>query len=180
MAVAAMASRIFSRSAAFDRDGSLYLTDGITGRLLRLQAPAAPVLDALPEWTNASPLTVSVTAQAGAQLDLFVSGVPDPIQRLADSSGRASLAVPLLREQASRLTVFATAAGGAGLTSLPGEATVAHDSVAPALNVSMPPSAAFVRGRVAVEVHAADAGSGVDRLALDAGGRRLSGALAPT
>jgi sugar lactone lactonase YvrE len=167
------------QGVAFDRDGSMYVTDGTAGRLLRLQAPPAPTLDALPAWTNASPVAVSATTQPGAQVDLFVADATDSIRSLADVSGKAVLSVSLPQNQQSRLTLFATGAGGAGLTSVATEGTVIHDRLAPAVDVRVPPPGAFVRQRVPVEVRVLDGGSGVERLELDVDGRRLSSTLTP-
>ena len=60
------------RGLALGPDGSLYVADGRSGRLLRFRAPPAPSPTGLPAFTRESPLTVSSTALPFGRVDLFV------------------------------------------------------------------------------------------------------------
>jgi hypothetical protein len=85
-----------------------------------------------------------------------------------------------IAEALTGIDVVATAHRGRGLTSPPAETAFLHDSVGPAVLVESPPATAVVRGTVNVRVHAADAGSQMAAITLDAAGLALNPTVQPT
>lgn len=166
---------------ALGPDGSLYLADGRAGRLLRFRAPPAPIINALPSFTNQSPLTVSGSTGPNARLDLFifVNEAPTAVTGLSDSTGAFTLSVALGVNAVNDFAVFTTPHAGEGLTSPAATPAVTHDDLAPALGLQTPLPGAHVRGLVPVQVQAGDAGSQVASLALTVDGQPLGAALAP-
>jgi hypothetical protein len=165
---------------AFGPDGSLYVADGRSGRLLRFRAPPAPSLAGLPAFTRESPLTVSGTAVPLARVDLFVNDATTAITGFSDNRGAFSLAAPLALNARNTLEMFATARLGNGLTSAPAQASINHDNQPPAINFVTPPANAFVRQTVSVQAQAVGGGgSPVMSLAVSAGGQLLTVTLSP-
>jgi RHS repeat-associated protein len=165
------------QALTFDVDGHLYVADG--GRVLRFRAPRAPGLDALPEFSDRSPITVRGTTEPGARLDVFVNDGATPTVAAADSVGKFAVVVPLSPDTTNAVDVFATAHGGDGLTSAAAEAKVTHDGVLPSVIFQVPPAGGFVRQSVNVQVQATDGASGVANVSLSADGAALSATLTP-
>ncbi|MGH7388780.1 MAG: hypothetical protein ACREM3_04895 [Candidatus Rokuibacteriota bacterium] len=162
---------------AFDVQGNLYLADGSSGRVLRFLAPAAPAID-VPAVSRHTSLAVAGTTAPGARVDVFVGEASSPVAVVADPSGAFSAPVTMTANAVNSLEVFATASGGDGLTSSPGQAEVTHDDIAPAA-VFQSPAGTHVRGTAGVLVRASDGGSGVEGLALTVDGQPLSAVLSP-
>src|SRR6266545_4863519 len=93
------------RGLALGPDGSLYVADGHSGRLVRFRAPPPPSLAQLPAFTNAAPLAVSGTAVPNARVDLFVNDAT-PTINFVTPAGNA-----FVRQT---VTVQAQASGGVG------------------------------------------------------------------
>ncbi len=119
------------QGVALGPEGSLYLADGKAGRLLRFRAPPAPVLDALPAFTNQSPLPAGGTTEPAARVDLFVNDAATPVTGASDASGAFSLTVPLTPNAQNSLHTSATTHAGDGLTSAPARASLTHDNTPP-------------------------------------------------
>ena len=168
------------RGLALGPDGSLYVADGRSGRLLRFRAPPAPSPTGLPAFTRESPLTVSGIAVPMARVDLFVNDATTAITGSSDNRGAFSLAAPLALNAKNTLEVFATARLGNGLTSAPAQASVAHDNQPPTINFVTPLANDFVRQTVTVQTQASGGGgSAVTSLVVSAGGQPLTLSLSP-
>lgn len=163
---------------ALGPDGALYLADGKGGRLLRFAAPAPPAVTA-PEVTNETALALTGTTAAGARVDLFVNETTTGVSATADTAGAFTLALTLGANATTTLTAYATAHGGAGLTSAAAEATVVHDGLAPEVTIDAPPPGTHVRGTVAVAVTATDAASQVASVALTVDAQPLGSTTTP-
>ncbi len=164
---------------ALGPDGSLYLTDGRAGRLLRFRAPPTPIINALPSFTNQPSLTVSGATEPDARLDIFVNDVTAGVTGVSDAAGAFTVSVTLTRNAVNHLAAFATPHGGNGLTSPAATPSTRHDDIAPTLAFQAPTAGAHVRGLVALQVQANDPGSEVASLALSVDGQPLGAALAP-
>jgi sugar lactone lactonase YvrE len=165
---------------ALGPDGSLYVADGHSGRLVRFPAPPPPKLAQLPAFTNASPLAVSGTAVPFARVDLFVNDATTAITGTSDKTGAFTLQVPLELNAQNVLDVFATALLGDGLTSAPARVSIAHDGQPPTISFVAPPVNAFLRQTVMVQAQAnGGAVSPLMRFALSAGGQPLTATLSP-
>ncbi len=162
---------------AFDAHGNLYVADGSSGRVLRFLAPHPPTLT-LPEITNRSPVVVTGHAQRGGRVDVFVDAGSTPVAAPVDGDGMFVASVALTPNASNAIEALATSHAGRGLTSGPTDAVVVHDGIAPALTFGAP-GAGHVRGRVEVQIHAADAGSGIQTLALTADGETLPATILP-
>lgn len=163
------------QGVAFAERGDLFVADGGRGRVLRFAAPAAPVLAALPAFTNQSPSTLRGRAEAGARVDVFANDI-GVAETYADSTGAFAVAVALTPDAENRLDVVATGRAGDGLVSAVAAATMVHDGLAPAVALRRPTAGMFVRGLSTVEAEASDAGSGIAALGLAADGRALAAA----
>lgn len=173
-------SLVDPRGLALGPDGSLYVADGRSGRLLRFRAPPAPSLAGLPAFTRDSPLTVSGTAVPIARVDLFINDAATAITGFSDNRGAFSLAAPLVLNAKNTLEVFATARLGNGLTSAPAQASIAHDNQPPAINFVTPLANALVGQTVTVQAQASGGGgSAVTSLVVSAGGQPLTVTLSP-
>jgi sugar lactone lactonase YvrE len=165
---------------ALGPDGSLYIADGRTGRLVRFTAPPPPKLAELPAFTNVSPLAVSGTTVPSARIDLFVNDATTAITGASDKMGAFSLQAPLEVNAKNQLDVFATALLGDGLTSAPARASITYAGQPPAINFVAPPANAFLRQTVTVQAQASGgAGSPVMKFTLSAGGQGLTTTLGP-
>jgi RHS repeat-associated protein len=164
---------------AFDAEGHLYLADGRGGRVLRFRAPPPPVLVTPPGFTRDLPLAVTGATEPGARVALVVNEAPSAIVGVSDETGAFSLVTPLAPNAPNTLEVFATASLGAGLSSPPATATVVHDDVSPSVAVLQPGSGGWLRQTVAVEIKAADGGSGVAALTASVAGHPLTPSLSP-
>jgi hypothetical protein len=147
-------------------------------RLVRFHAPAAPTLTAIPAFTKTTPLTISGTTAPLARVDLFANDETTPHQTTAASTGAFVLDVPLVENAENSFEVFATGAGGDGLTSPPAEATVTHDGFVPSVAFELPAAGAHVRQTVTVRAQASD-NLGVASVALRAGTQPLTTTLTP-
>ena len=162
---------------AFDTTGHLYVADGDTGRVLRFRAPAPPILDAPPEFTQQSTLAVSGRADRNSRITM--SGAQDEVTTLTQATGRFSAHVTLEPDTRNALEVFVTPFRGEGLTSVPAEAAITHDGIAPTVAVLAPSAGAFVRGAVAVQAQGSDGGSGIGALTVVRGAQLLAAMIAP-
>lgn len=151
---------------ALGPDGSLYVADGKAGRLLRFQAPPAPLVNALPAFTNQSPFLVLGTTEPTSRVHIFIDDAPTAVTGTSNASGAFSLEVALAPNATNVLQVFTTTHGGEGLTTTPAEATLIHDNMPPALAILGVSNGATVRGTLQVEVVGTDATSGLHLLEL--------------
>jgi hypothetical protein len=161
------------QGVALGPDGSLYVTDGRSGRLLRLLGPPAPTLGPIPAFVAQPSVMVSGTTTTGARVDVAIQHHGVLAAGLADSAGAFSLSVPVERDVVNDLLVFATPHAGDGLTSVPATAQVVHDGIAPSIALLEPPANAFVRQGVSVRAGANDGGSGVASMTLGVDDSRL-------
>ena len=164
---------------ALGPDGALYVADGKSGRLYRFEAPPAPAVRTLPQFSTGRAVAVTGTAEPDSQLDVFALAAAAAASSIADAAGRFAVDVTLTPNTANDLEVYATAHRGNGLTSPPVAAHVVHDDRPPSVDLSSPPAAAHVRGFVRVSSVARDSGTGVASVILRASGRLLSTALDP-
>ncbi len=161
-------------------DGSLYVADGRSGRLVRFPAPPPPSLAQPPAYTNQSPLPVSGTAVPNARIDLFVNDAVTAVTGTSGNAGAFTLQAPLELNAENGLEVFATALLGDGLTSAPAQASITHDNQPPAINFVTPPANAFLRQTAAVQAQASGgAGSPIMAFTLSAGAQVLTTTLSP-
>lgn len=167
------------QGVAFGPDGALYLAEGRAGRLLRFWAPPPPTVNALPSFTNQSPITVSGATEPNARVDIFVNDATTAVTGLSNTAGAFTVSVALTQNAVNDLEAFATPHGGDGLTSPAATPSARHDDIAPTLAFQAPTAGGHVRGLVAVQVQASDAGSAVASLALTVDGQPLGAALAP-
>ena len=168
------------RGLALGPDGSLYVADGHSGRLVRFRAPPPPSLAQLPAFTNAAPLAVSGTAVPNARVDLFVNDATTAITGASDTTGAFTIEAPLELNAKNVLDVFVTALLGDGLTSAPAQASITHDGQPPTINFVTPAGNAFVRQTVTVQAQASGGvGSLVTSFTLSGGGQLLTATLIP-
>jgi len=168
------------RGLALGPDGSLYVADGRSGRLIRFRAPPAPVLTGLPAFTNESPLTVTGSAVPSARVDLFVNDATSALTARSGATGTFTLATPLTTNTKNTMEVFVTARLGNGLTGAAAQASVTHDNQPPSVSFLTPPANAYLSQTVTVQGHAAGGGgSPVASLAVSAGGHALTPILNP-
>jgi hypothetical protein len=161
-------------------DGSLYVADGRSGRVVRFPAPPPPRLAEPPAYTSQSPLAVSGTAVPNARIDLFVNDAVTGITGTSGNAGVFTLQAPLKLNAKNGLEAFATALLGDGLTSAPAQASTTHDSQSPAINFVTPPANAFLRQTAAVQAQASGgAGSPIMAFTLSAGAQVLTTTLSP-
>ncbi len=140
----------------FGPDGSLYLADGRSGRILRFVAPSPPALEeSPPAVASQRQVVLRLRTEAGAQL--AVVGGQLPVIAMADRGGSVLVSVVLRVNAENHLLIFATAAAGRGLTSAPLEVSVIHDDQPPAIELVAPRDGTVVRGTIAAEVVAVDA-----------------------
>lgn len=141
---------------AFGPEGSLYLADGRSGRIVRFVAPGPPTLDdEPPAVTNQRQVILRVRAGPGSWLTAL--GGQFPITVPAARGGSVLLPVTLRVNRENLLQVFATAAAGMGLTSAPREVAVIHDDQPPSIELVTPKEGSLVRGTIAAEVASVDA-----------------------
>jgi hypothetical protein len=158
---------------ALGPDGSLYVTDGRGGRVLRLRAPPAPALAPVPAFVTRASVTVSGATVAAGRVDVAIGQGDVVAAASADSLGMFFLPVPLQENAPSDLLVFATPHAGDGLTSMPATARVVHDGVAPSMMFLEPAASTFLRQTASVRARATDSGSGVASIALRLDARSL-------
>jgi len=133
-----------------------------------------------PAATNQSPIPVTGTASPRARVDLFLNDALTPVTVTADAAGAFAASIALSANAATTVEFFATTHRGQGLTSPPTEATIIHDSLAPAVSFQAPPAGDWVRGTVTVRAQATDSGSGLASLALKVDGQTLPAAIDAT
>lgn len=167
------------RGLALDRHGHLYVAEAAKRRVLKFLAPLAPTLDPVPPaFTTQATLTLHGTAAPGALVT--VQGGAADATDIADPTGRFSLPLPLARNASNRLELYATAAGGDGLTSAPTSVTVVHDDMLPIMALTSPTPGALVRGTIVVTATASDAsGSGLGMVTFAVDGRTIEATNAP-
>lgn len=157
---------------ALGPDGSLYVTDAADGAVLRLRAPAPPVLAASPAFTHLDVVRINGAADASARVDVATSrGV---FSTGTGASGTFGLSVPLELDVDNVFQVFATAALGAGLTGAPAEVRVKQDSRPPTVRFARPGPTGYLRSVATIEVDATDDGSGIEHVALSRDGTPLA------
>lgn len=140
---------------AFGADGSLYLADGRSGRVVRFVAPPPPVSEETPPpVTNTRQLGFRLRTEAGAQLTAL--GGQFPVSVMTEGSESVLVPVTLRANVENHLQFFATAAAGRGLTSVPLEVTVIHDDQPPFIELVTPRAGAIVRDTIGAEVFAFD------------------------
>jgi sugar lactone lactonase YvrE len=162
---------------AFDRAGNLYLADSTAGLVVRFLAPRVPTLAAPPAWTSAPSVTLTGHAEVDARVEA-ASG-ETTAQAFAGGSGAFSVTLPLASNAANHVAVRAIGQDGAGLASPALAFTVVQDARPPALALESPPAGAVVRGAVTVRASAADAGSQLGHVELQAAGQPLTPSVAP-
>ena len=132
------------RGLAFDpKTGDLYAAEAGKGRIVRFRAPAAPLVDPpLPRFTTDKirPVILPVRGTAEPRALLTVLGGAKPATGLADPTGAFNVEVELRRNQANALRIYATGAGGHGLTGPPTEVTVTHDDEPPETTITGGPA----------------------------------------
>jgi hypothetical protein len=161
-------------------DGSLYVADGRSGRLVRFPAPPPPRLDEPAAYTSQSPLPVSGTAVPNARIDLFINDAVTAVTGTSGNAGAFTLQAPLELNAKNGLEVFATALLGDGLTSAPAQANITHDSQPPTINFVTPPANVFLRQTAAVQAQASGGGgSPLMAFTLSAGAQALTTTLSP-
>lgn len=165
---------------ALGPDGSLYVADGASGRLLRFRAPGPPTLGALPAFTREPVVPVHGTTDPGARVELLLENALGALAALSGTSGGFVIPASLSPNAANRIEVFSTAHAGDGLTSASAETTIVHDGQPPALVFVQPRAAGFVRGVVTVVAQATDTASGVKDLVVSHAGQALPVTLTPT
>jgi len=167
------------RGLALDRHGHLYVAEAAKRRVLKFLAPLAPTLDPVPPaFTTQATLTLHGTAVPGALVT--VQGGAADATDIADPAGRFSRLLPLARNASNRLELYATAAGGDGLTSAPTSVTVVHDDMLPIMALTSPTPGAMVRGTIVVTATASDAsGSGLGMVTFAVDGRTIEATNAP-
>jgi sugar lactone lactonase YvrE len=167
------------RGLSLGPDGSLYLADGAAGRLLRFRAPAPPLLDPLPAFTNQTTITVTGTADPNLRIDIAAL-VNDSVKTMmtgtADATGAFALSVPLTANATNTLAVFATPSGGNGLSSVPTIVSLTHTSASPAVALLQPAPGAFVRQTITLQAQATDS-TGVASISFTLDGRTLATVL---
>ncbi|HEV8640838.1 MAG TPA: Ig-like domain-containing protein [Methylomirabilota bacterium] len=169
------------RGLSLGPDGSLYLADGTAGRLLRFRAPAPPLLDPLPAFTNQPTITVTGTADPSLRIDIVVlvnDVVTTVVTGTTDATGRFSLVVPLTANATNTLAVFATPSGGNGLSSVPTTVSLTHTTASPAVALLQPAPGAFVRQAITLTAQATDS-TGVASITFVLDGRSLATVLNP-
>ncbi|HEV8471165.1 MAG TPA: RHS repeat-associated core domain-containing protein [Methylomirabilota bacterium] len=164
---------------ALGPDGDLWITDAPHGRLLRVRAPAPPVLLDVPAATAHTGLPLHGRADAGARIDVFVNDATTSATTDAGADGAFNVIVVVAPNGDSVVEALATADGGRGLTSAPTVVSVEHDADEPQVAFTRPAPGAFVRRRVDVAARAQDSASGVAEVVLEAGGTRLSPTQTP-
>jgi hypothetical protein len=167
------------RGLSLGPDGSLYLADGAAGRLLRFRAPAPPLLDPLPAFTNQTTIPVTGTADPHLRIDMvaLVNGtVKTVVTGTADATGGFALSVPLTANATNTLAVFATPSAGNGLNSVPTIVSLAHTSASPAIALLQPAPGAFVRQSITLQAQATDS-TGVASITFVLDGRTLATVL---
>ena len=168
------------KGLAFDPDGTLYVADGRSGRVLRFRAPPAPRLDPLPAYTSQVSMVVRGTTAPSARVDVFLNDDTTSVVGAADAAGAFAVSVTLTPNTEDVLEMFATGHAGDGLTSSAAEARITHDDIPPSLAFQAPPAGAFVRQAVQVEAQARDSGSQLGSLTLSVGTQPLGGTVAPS
>ena len=164
---------------ALGPDGSLYVADGRSGRLLRFRAPAAPALEPVPPFATAPTVQLHGTAVPNARLDVVTDQAEILATTTADTSGNFAVSTPLRQNILNELFALATPHGGEGLTGAPAMVTVVHDDQAPAVTLQEPPAGAFLRRVVAARARATDAGTGASSLAIAFAGQVAGSATNP-
>lgn len=164
---------------ALGPDGSLYIADGRSGRLLRFLAPGAPELEPVPPFATEPTVELHGTAAPGARLDVVTDQAEILATTTADTSGNFTVATPLRQSTSNELFVLATPHGGDGLTGTPATVTVTHDDQAPAVTLQEPPAGAFLRQVVTARALATDAGTGVTSLEIAFAGQVAGSATNP-
>src|SRR5690349_2978395 len=168
------------QGVALGPDGALYVADGKSGRLYRFRPPSAPVLGALPRFSRSALAALTVTAEAGARIDVFVNDAARATSGRADAAGQFTIDVPLDTNRSNELDVYATTHGGDGLTSPGASAQTLHDDRAPDVSFAALPPGAHLRAVVRLSCAVRDGGSGVARVSVSAAGRALSATLDPS
>jgi sugar lactone lactonase YvrE len=143
---------------AFDAEGHLYVAEAQHGRVLRFQAPAAPVLDpSLARYTNDLTPLVRGTAEPNALITVL--GAASPAIGLATEAGAFAVEVVLTPNTEHTLRVYATAGRGERLTSAPTVATVTHDDQPPDTEILGGPSGELSSTTATFTFTATEAGS---------------------
>lgn len=123
---------------AFDHDGHLYVAERKQGRVLRFAAPAPPMLDPLPAFTNQARVTVRGQTEPRARITIL--GGEAPATGLTDGSGTYAIEVSLMPNSQQTLRVLATGVRGDGLTGPATTLTVTQDETPPEVSITGGPS----------------------------------------
>lgn len=164
---------------ALGPDGSLYVADGRSGRLLRFRAPPPPMLEPPPAYVTGPTVQLLGAASPAARVDVVTEHAAILATTVADGAGDFAVSAPLQPNASNEIFVLATPHGGDGLTGAPAAATVVHDDQPPAVTLQEPPAGAFLRGVVEVRALATDAGSGVTSLEIVLAGQTVASTTNP-
>ena len=151
---------------AFAPNGDLIAADSRHGRVLRFKATPAPVVVA-PPFTNQASVEVRGSSTHGDLVQAFwAPDLTSPVAAVtaAESSGVFALRAPLALNTETRLSFFATAAGGAGLVSTPHTVFVVHDDRRPTVAITEPAAGAHVPDLVTLGAHGEDEDTGLEAL----------------
>jgi sugar lactone lactonase YvrE len=155
-------------------DGSLYVADGRSGRLLRFRAPAAPALEPPPPFVTEPSTLIAGSTVPDARLDVVSADAVVVAVATADPAGAFAVTVPLTENAASELFVLATPHRGDGLAGAPARVEVTHDGQPPSVTFLEPAAGAVLRQTVTVRARASDVGAGVASLAVMLGGQTIT------
>ena len=148
-------------AVALEPSGHLLAADAVPdGRLWRFMAPRAPVTS-LPRFTNQSSVAVTGTADTGSRVQVFAHGAVQAVTTADELTGRFAMKAALAPNSATTLSIVATGAGGAGLASPPAATVIVHDDRPPAVALTSPAAAAYVRDAMILAASALDEGSGL-------------------
>jgi sugar lactone lactonase YvrE len=162
------------RGIALGPDGSLYVADGRSGRLLRFRAPAPPALEPAAPFVTEPSVVIAGTTAPDARLDVATRASRVVAATTADTSGAFAVTVPLAENATSELFVLATPHRGDGLVGAPAAVEITHDDRPPSVTLLEPAAGAFLRQTVTVRAQASDAGVGVGSLAITLGSQTIS------
>lgn len=151
-------------AVALEPSGHLLAADAWPdGRLWRFMAPSAPITS-LPGFTNQPSVAVAGTADRASLVEVFADGAVQAVTTADERTGRFETRAALAPNSATTVLVVATGAEGAGLASPPARSVVVHDDRPPAVTLTSPAVAAYVRDATTLAASGTDEGSGMASL----------------